>query len=67
MFMNNLNKMLIKKAFMNPTQMKLQNQLIQNSKRGFSSRVGGIGQSIALGAGGACIAGLSYLSYLGHK
>jgi hypothetical protein len=43
MLMNNLNKILLKKALIGPTKMNVQNKLIQNSKRGFSSRTGGIG------------------------
>jgi hypothetical protein len=43
MFMNNLNKILIKKALIGTPKLKVQNQLIQTSKRGFSSRTSGIG------------------------
>ena len=43
-------------------------QLINASKRGFSTRpTMGVGQSLAMGAGAAALCGLTYISYLGHR
>jgi hypothetical protein len=58
------------KASLNNMRQQINQSLLVNTKRQFSSgSAGGIGfgKTIALGVAGASLTGITYLSYMGHQ